>query len=47
MTTLFQYCDKCKTERNFDPDTLKCKTCNNKNRKPCENQLKLFSRMAP
>ena len=33
MTTLFQYCDHCKTERNFDPETLVCKTCNNKNKK--------------
>lgn len=32
MITLYQYCDKCKTERNFDPETLKCKTCNNKNK---------------
>ena len=31
MTTLYQYCDHCKTERNFDPETLKCITCNNKN----------------
>ena len=30
--TLYQYCDKCKTEKNFDPDTLKCKTCNKQNK---------------
>lgn len=29
MTTLYQYCDKCKTERNFDVTTLKCITCKN------------------
>lgn len=33
MTTLYQYCDHCKTERNFDPETLVCKTCNHKNKK--------------
>ena len=32
MITLYQYCDKCKTERNFDPETLNCKTCNKKNK---------------
>jgi hypothetical protein len=32
MITLYQYCDKCKTERNFDPETLKCKTCNKQNK---------------
>jgi len=32
MIALYQYCDKCKTEKNFDPETLKCKTCNNKNK---------------
>jgi hypothetical protein len=32
MTALFQYCDKCKTEKNFDPETLKCKTCNKQNK---------------
>lgn len=32
MTTLYQYCDKCKTEKNFDPETLKCKTCNKQNK---------------
>ena len=32
MITLYKYCDKCKKERNFDPETLKCKTCNNKNK---------------
>lgn len=31
MITLFQYCDHCKTEKNFNPETLICKTCNNKN----------------
>ena len=25
MITLYQYCDKCKTERNFDPETLNVK----------------------
>lgn len=34
MTTLFQYCNHCKTEKNFDPETLKCKTCKNQNKKP-------------
>ncbi len=32
MITLYQYCNKCKTERNFDVETLKCKTCNSKNK---------------
>ena len=32
MITLFQYCNSCKRERNFDPETLKCKTCNKKNK---------------
>ena len=32
IVTLYQYCDKCKTQTNFDPETLKCKTCNNKNK---------------
>ena len=27
MICLYQYCNKCKTERNFDVDTLKCITC--------------------
>ena len=31
MMCLYQYCDHCKTERNFDPETLKCKTCKNTN----------------
>lgn len=31
MITLYQHCNRCKTERNFDPETLKCKTCNGKN----------------
>jgi hypothetical protein len=30
MTTLYQYCDKCKTERNFDTKTIECITCRNK-----------------
>lgn len=30
MTTLYQYCEKCKTERNFNPDTLECNTCKTK-----------------
>lgn len=33
MITLFQYCDFCKTECNFDPETLVCKVCNHKNKK--------------
>ena len=32
MITLYQYCNKCKTQRNFDVKTLKCKKCNSKNR---------------
>lgn len=32
MIALYKYCDKCKTEKNFDVETLKCKTCNNKNK---------------
>lgn len=32
MKALYQYCNKCKTERNFDPETLKCKKCNSKNK---------------
>ena len=31
MITLFQFCDHCKIERNFDPETMKCKVCNHKN----------------
>ena len=27
MICLYQYCDKCKTEKNFDPVTIKCLTC--------------------
>ena len=37
MITLFQYCDHCNTERNFNPDTLKCNTCNKNNR---SNEIK-------
>ena len=32
MIDLFQFCDKCNTERNFDPNTWKCKKCNCQNR---------------
>ena len=32
MKDLFMYCSFCKTERNFDPETLKCKTCNKQNK---------------
>lgn len=32
MIALYKYCNFCKKERNFDPETLKCKTCNNKNK---------------
>ncbi len=32
MITLYQYCDKCKDTKNFDPETLKCKTCNKQNK---------------
>jgi hypothetical protein len=27
MISLYQYCDYCNTERNFNPETLKCITC--------------------
>lgn len=40
MITLYQYCDKCHTERNFNPTTLECKTCNHKNKKNGENNKK-------
>ena len=33
MMCLFQYCDHCKKERNFDPETLRCKICNKTNKK--------------
>jgi hypothetical protein len=32
MITLYKYCDKCKTEKNFDAETLECKTCKTKNK---------------
>jgi hypothetical protein len=32
MIALYKYCDKCKTEKNFDTETLECKTCNTKNK---------------
>ncbi len=32
MITLYQYCDFCKTERNFDPKTMECKKCNHKSK---------------
>ena len=32
MVTLYQYCDKCKTQRNFDVKTIRCKKCNHKNK---------------
>lgn len=27
MICLYQFCNKCKTERNFNPETLECLTC--------------------
>lgn len=41
MTTLYQYCNACRTERNFDPETMKCKSCNKSkaNEKDCKNSL--------
>lgn len=32
MTSLFQYCNKCKTERNFNPLTMECLKCKCKNK---------------
>lgn len=32
MIALYKYCDKCKTETNFDVETLNCKICNTKNK---------------
>ena len=32
MLDLFQYCDHCQTERNFNPDTLECTKCKHKAR---------------
>ena len=32
MIALYKYCDKCKTEKLFDVKTLKCKTCDCKNK---------------
>lgn len=32
MIALYKYCDKCKTEQIYDAETLKCKTCNTKNK---------------
>lgn len=40
MITLYQYCDKCKTERNFNPESLECIVCNHKNKKNGENSKK-------
>lgn len=36
MKCLYQYCNACKTERNFDVNTLECLTCkkNKENGKP-------------
>ena len=28
MKNLYQYCNHCKTEKNFDSSTMKCLTCN-------------------
>lgn len=30
MLGLYQYCNKCKTERTFNPKTLECLTCKKK-----------------
>ncbi len=32
MVTLYQYCDKCKTQTNFNVKTKCCLICNNKNK---------------
>lgn len=32
MLDLFQYCDHCQTERNFNPVTLECTKCKHKPR---------------
>lgn len=41
MITLYQYCNTCKTERNFDPEMVKCKTCNKSktNEKSSQNSV--------
>jgi hypothetical protein len=33
MSTLYQYCDTCKTETNFNYETVVCKKCGKK----CKN----------
>lgn len=33
MITLYQYCDKCKTEKLFDVIKISRKVCGNKNKK--------------
>ena len=32
MITLYQYCNKCKCNRNFDPVTLICFKCKSKSK---------------
>ena len=32
MLALFQYCNKCKCNRNFNPITLLCLKCKSKNK---------------
>jgi len=30
MITLYQYCEQCKTETNFNPTTVECLKCKHK-----------------
>lgn len=32
QTSLYQYCNSCKTERNFNPKTMECLKCKKKNK---------------
>ena len=41
MITLYQYCDKCKTQRNFDVKTLRCKKCNHKNKNSARSNTEI------
>jgi hypothetical protein len=43
MLDLFQYCDNCQTERNFNPVTLECTKCKHKPR----NHDSIIRREAP
>ncbi len=32
MTNLYQYCESCKTETNFNPEKVTCKKCGTKSK---------------